>query len=135
MSAAVPLISAAIAALVAWIVARQQGKTARENWLLEKRYLVYERIMDGATNLLLGHADQAERSVAIDDPAKRAPLIAAVHRLTLIAPKTVHSLGARVTRASYDGRFTTEQQRGRFIDAVNELNAALREDLVPKHMR
>lgn len=134
MNLAVPLISAAIAGLVAWIVARHQGRTARENWVLDKRYAVYQRVID-ATNDILGIPESNDRDAIIDDPVRRRPLVAALHQLDVIASDKVRDLGATVGELAYTGRFMSVEQRQAFIQSVNDLLPALREDLVPKHMR
>lgn len=135
MDVAVPLISAAVAALVAWIVALRQGKTARENWVRDKRYEVYERILDAATDLLAGEPSSPQRIADIDDPEKRLPLVAALYRLNLIAPDAIHELGATIADRHYQGRFTSPGQHDGFINDVNALTTSLRDDLVPKQMR
>jgi hypothetical protein len=65
----------------------------------------------------------------------RAPLVAALHRLKIIGPDSILGLGSAVANRHYLGRFATTEMRDGFIHDVNELNYALRDDLVPKQMR
>jgi hypothetical protein len=48
-------MSALIAGAVAWAVTRRQGRTTRESWVLDRRYRVYEKIIEAATGLLDVH--------------------------------------------------------------------------------
>lgn len=54
MSVSVPLISALLAALVALVVARQQGISARDSWVLDKRYVLCEGVLDMRLALVRG---------------------------------------------------------------------------------
>lgn len=83
VNVAVPLISAAIAGLVAWIVARHQGRTAHENWVRDKRYGLYEAAIVAIDEHLLSGGQAvdgadlgAEIRGALQDPDVREPISA-----------------------------------------------------------
>ena len=134
MSVAIPLISAGLAALVAWIVALRQTRTARETWVLDKRYLAYEKVIDTANTVLV--VPGAVRAARFGDAGLVADLLASLHRLELVAPEAIREKSDEL------GKFvvgtmgsTTVQQRDRIVAEVNALIDLLREDLVPRHLR
>ena len=83
-----PLASALIAGLVALTVARHQGRTARENWLFDKRYVLYERTVEAALDLLRGTND-LPLGARLGTADGRAPLLDALIALELAAPKAI----------------------------------------------
>jgi hypothetical protein len=130
----VPLISAAIAGLVAWIVTRRTAQTARENWLLDERHGVYEKAVETVMDLL-GEAGSPALAMreALSDPAKRRALLISLRRIFLIAPQNVRMAARRAIDTAGPGSGTYDHQRT--VDALNALIVVMRDDLVPERMR
>jgi hypothetical protein len=134
VNVAVPLISAALAALVAWIVAIRQGRTARENWVLDKRYVLYERVLEPVSPLSAAVSHQEATDTALD-PDFRARVTHAVVALELLAPEPVRELSRSLIFALAQSQVGTTDAVSRLHTAVRALRERLREDLVPEHMR
>lgn len=128
MDVAVPLISAAVAALVAWIVALYQGRAARENWVLDKRYALYETVITEALKLT-DPVPQGE-----NDRQRVFALIDSLSALDLIAPKVVKEMTAEVVGLIKKSTTAISESKAVF-GALDRLIVLLHEDLVPKHMR
>lgn len=94
MDVAVPLISAAVAALVAWIVTLRQGRTARENWVLDKRYLLYERTLNAG--LAFTGLDARQTRTRLKDRQFTGALEEAITILMLLAPRWIRVHAAHV---------------------------------------
>lgn len=128
MNVAVPLISAALAALVAWIVAVRQSRTSHEGWVRDKRHASYERIITAAealTDAGLGLDEKVNRQMA---------LLKALKAAELLAPKRIRDQADVVfghMRAVEGGGPAGKPM----LDALDVLLERLRDDLVPKHMR
>lgn len=135
MNVAVPLISAAIAGLVAWIVARHQGRTARENWVYDKRYVLYERVL--VTSLALDSPTHEGTRAKLADKTITDALANSLIAILLLAPKGI----AEQSREVYDLLWAAERDLddeaaiGAVGRAMGELTHMLHVDLVPKHLR
>lgn len=111
----------------------RQGRTARENWVLDKRYLLYERVLENATDVTtVTTVPEIERAA---DEAFRRRLYAALVALELVAPANIREqsdvVGALLDGIGTGGDEAVEQ----FIGELVTLMHMLRDDLVPKHMR
>jgi hypothetical protein len=129
----VPLISAAIAGLVALVVTQRQGRSARENWVLDRRFSIYGRVLDASVRFL-GQFDRTEALQAVSDATKVTTFLGELVVLDLIAPKVIRD------HASFIARLTWDVNAGRtdvveLIKAVDTLVDMLRDDLVPPRLR
>ncbi|RBY87364.1 hypothetical protein [Blastococcus sp. TF02A-26] len=135
----VPLVSAALAGVVAWLVTRSQSRTSRENWVLDKRYAVYERVVDSCLELLAqastGDVDPAEEtSRLLRIPATRSTLIGRLTALQLVAPAGIQDLGHQIGLDAWAvARDSTNAEA--FYAQIDTLVRLLREDLIPPDMR
>ena len=73
VTVAVPLISAALAGFVPWLVTLRQGRTAQEDWVLDKRHILYEGGLEAVAPLNAARS-QDEAVDATLDPKFRARL-------------------------------------------------------------
>jgi hypothetical protein len=112
----------------------RQGRTARENWVLDKRHVLYERVLEAVAPLNAAWS----RDEAVDatlDPKFRAQLTNALLGLELLAPEDVRQLSRTTVYTLVQAQLGTTEALGSFNTAVRDLRESLREDLVPKHMR
>lgn len=131
----VPLVSAVLAALVAWLVAWRQGQTAREHWILDKRYEMYARILETGLRLIRGDSlSSVRRQLRNGEQLEEflSPLIA----LNLVAPKDVRVPAGRVGELAADASASgKEADIEAFMTALRDLLDHLREDLLPRRLK
>lgn len=134
VGAIVPLVSAALAGFVAWIVAQRQGRTARENWLLDKRHEAYVAVVQAAA-AIWGVRDWTEVRAELADSEKLRALLSVLHKLDVVAPVAVRTVsGDAYQRLSRLDSSDHTALRG-LSQVLDRLVVLLREDLVPEHMR
>lgn len=130
----VPLLSAALAGLIAWIVARQQRHSTREQWVLDKRYAIYQQIFETAAPVTssLTPVDAAE---AATSELWQAQMMRALMALELIAPDHVLDESKKAMGRMREAGAGTSLTLGNLTARLFGLVRLLRNDLVPKHMR
>ena len=130
----VPLISAAIAGLVALAVTTRQGRTARDNWVFDKRFAVYERAVQGPLELFGGTANTAAIRARLQDLRARDSYMTKLIALELIAPRAIREQSVRIQEAVFDAGDGREDI-GTFLAMLDVLTDMLRDDLLPKRLR
>jgi hypothetical protein len=128
METAMPLISALVAGLVAWLITLRQGSSAHENWVRDKRHAAYEETIEASVAL------RRANEVGVDIAAESRRFTEALDGLRLIAPWTIRKLAERIEDDVSAGAVRGDGSE-RFEKDLRKLTSLLRDDLLPMNMR
>lgn len=139
MGVLTPVLSALVAGVVAWLVTLRQGRTARQNWLLDKRFGVYEEVVDAFLALVrkahdLAAAGEGSVHQALRELDTRTRVLGALTAPDLVAPEGIREQANHCIRLLWSVTDSPDET-SEFIEALERLVDLMRDDLVPKALR